>query len=150
MKKIGTASYIHHSAYAQLTEEQKEMLKNAIEIFNKDYEKATIYKVDLKNKKVTFIESENFDTAREPVVGNSYTVDLTTQKIKITKAKGQIYHHKWMFVDDNYKGFDIEESKRWSQKWESIIPRDRSIKSRIGYKKYWDEYLREFNLEVED
>lgn len=149
MKKIGTASYVHYSAYAQLTTEQKEMLRNAIEICREGYEIATIYKVDAKNKKVTFIESKDFDIAREPEVGDSYTVDLDTQKIKITKAKGQIYHHKWMFVNDNYKGFDIEESKRWSEKWQSVIPKDRGIKSRIGYKKYWDEYLKEYDLEVQ-
>ena len=54
-----------------------------------------------------------------------------------------------MFVDARYKGFDIEKSKKWSEKWQSVIPNDRKIKSRIGYKKYWDEYLKEYNLEVE-
>ena len=117
MKKIGTAIYAHCSNYDNLTENIKNMVDIATVIMLSagmmlEWLGSVIYKVDAKNKKVTFIESEDFDTAREPQVGNSYTVDLDAEKIKITKAKGQIYHHKWMFVDESYKGFDIEESKR--------------------------------------
>lgn len=53
-----------------------------------------------------------------------------------------------MFVDDDYTGFDIEESKRWSEQWQQALPKDRIVKSRIGYKKYWNEYLEEYDLEV--
>ena len=153
MKKIGGCIYTHCSNYDNLTENIKNMVAIATAImFNAgmmlEWLGSVIYKVDAKNKKVKFIESKDFNTAREPQVGNSYPVDLDAEKIKLTKAKGQIYHHKWMVVDESYKGFDIEESKRWSEKWQSVIPKDRKIKSRIGYKKYWDEYLKEYGLEV--
>lgn len=154
MKKIGTIIYTHFSNMNNFTEKMNDMIYRANNIMIDQgmlYEWliSAIFKFDMKKNTVTFIESSNWDTAREPEVGDAYKVDLETGEIKIIKAKGQIYHHKWMFVSDDYDGFDIEESKKWSKKWQSVIPTDKKIKSRIGYKKYWDEYLREYNLEVE-
>lgn len=149
MKKIGSTVYIHYSARRQLTKEQKDLLWKASNICKLGFNKSEIYKIDLKNERVSFIECDDFDVAREPQVGKSWVVDVEKNDYKEVKPKGQIYHHKWMFVEDNYTGFDIEESKRWSEKWQSVIPAEKSIKSRIGYKKYWDEYLREYSLDVE-
>lgn len=146
MKKIGGCVYIHWTAFRQLDKEQQNLIKKASIICPIGFDRCEIYKVDAKNKKVSFIESKDFDTAREPQVGNSWCIDISTKKIKEIKSKGQIYHHKWMFVKENYDGFDVEESKRWSEKWQSIIPNDKSTKSRIGYKKYWDEYLEKYGL----
>ena len=126
-----------------------ELIKEGAGVCPVGYKNGDVYKVDLKNKKVSFIECKDFDTAREPLVGKSWCVDVATGEVKEIKSKGQIYHHKHQFVDNDYKGFDIEESKRWSELWENTLPRDRQIKSRIGYKKYWDEYLEQYGLEVE-
>ena len=60
-----------------------------------------------------------------------------------------IYHHKWMFVDDDYNGFDIQESKRRSSLWRDAIDKyaeqnnikKRTISSRIGKQNYWFELL---------
>lgn len=148
MKKIGTAVYVHYTNHKELTQEQKSILEKACEICKIGFECSEIYKVDVRNKKVSFIESKDFNESREPTVGKGYVVDIENKTYKEIKPKGQIYHHKWMFVADDYTGFDIEESKRWSEKWQSVIPADKKIKSRIGYKKYWDEYLKEYGLEV--
>lgn len=160
MKKIGGCVYMHMSMRAGACEQIKNMVADAEKVFRKvvgikDFMEIEIVKVDIKNNKVSFIKSPDWDIAREPLVGDAYMIDLNEdaplkkRTVKITKGKGQIYHHKWMFVADDYKGFDIEESKKWSKKWQSVIPADRKIKSRIGYKKYWDEYLKEYGLEVE-
>ena len=100
---------------------------------------------------VTFIQSSNFLTAPEPLVEICYRYKENewNKPPKIRKDFKRVYHHKWMFVADDYQGFDIEESKKWSEKWQSVIPAERGIKSRIGYKKYWDEYLKEYGLNVE-
>lgn len=148
-KKIGGSIYIHKSNL----EELKELID--INIFNKIMEiknelpnsfDFAIIKYNKKENKVSFIESIDWDEAREPLVGDSYVTDIDDINFKIIKSKGQIYHHKWMFVSDYYSGFDINESKDWSDKWTSIIPNDKSIKSRIGYKKYWDEILKKYNI----
>lgn len=154
MKKIGSAVYLHMSMQDKLDTERDELLANAVMIMYQkgmfeEWQKTVIYKIDLKNKMVSFIECPDFDFAREPQVGTAYTVDVKKETVKIIKPKGQIYHHKWMFVDDDYAWFNVRESKTWSKKWQSILPKDRKVKSRIGYKKYWDEYLREYGLEVE-
>ena len=101
----------------------------------------------VENDSVSFIESEDWNTSREPVVGDSYKVSLDGS-IKITNKKNnpQIYHHKWMFVEDNYSGFNVQESKAWSDRWTAVLPSTREIKSRIGYKNYWENILTEYNL----
>lgn len=154
MKRIGGNIYLHCSVYDSVDEGIKKMLDKATAImFNKgmlvEWLGSVVYKLDMKNNTVSMIESYDWDTAREPQVGNAYNINLDTEEIKTIKSKGQIYHHKWMFVLNSYKGFDVEESKKWSEKWQSVIPNDKKIKSRIGYKKYWDEYLKEYGLEVE-
>lgn len=155
MKKIGTAIYTHCSNCESLSKKHEKLIDRAIAIMidadmYNQWLGCVIYKIDTKKNTVSFIESKNFDTAREPDVGDAYTVNLNTEKIKITKAKGQIYHHKWMFVTDDYAWFDVEESKRWSKTWQKVLPNDRIVKSRIGYKKYWDEYLRKYGLIMEN
>ena len=57
------------------------------------------------------------------------------------KSSPQIYHHKWLFVTDDYPGFDVEESKNRSRKWVSLPNIDYS---RIGYKKFWGLILFDF------
>lgn len=160
MKKIGGCIYMHISMRTKVDKKIKNMIADAERVFRKvigmkDFMEVEIVKVDVKNNKVSFIKSPDWDIAREPLVGDAYMIDLNEnaplrkRTVKITKSKGQIYHHKWMFVADDYQGFDIEESKKWSEKWQSVIPAERGIKSRIGYKKYWDEYLKKYGLDVE-
>lgn len=151
-KKIGSTIYVHKSNIDELYSLLNQDIVTAIKsIFNNlpiDFT-YDILKFDKKNNKISFILSPDWDTAREPLVGDSYTTDIFDIKFKIIKSKGQIYHHKWMFVSNNYKGFDVEESKEWSNLWTKTIPSTREIKSRIGYKKYWNKILKEFDLPIE-
>lgn len=148
-KKIGGSIYIHKSNLEELKEIIEENIflrimeasKNLPDSFNFE-----IIKYNKKDNKVSFIDSSDWNTAREPLVGDSYVTSIDDFNFKLIKSKGQIYHHKWMFVSNDYNGFDIEESKNWSKVWTDVIPNEKSIKSRIGYKKYWDEILKEYNL----
>ena len=150
MKKIGGNIYVHKSNIDELTEEQTDLVYNAL-MFLRGTEHPShtyeIIKIDTKNIAVTFIESFNWDSAREPIVGNAYKVDCDGN-VTMTKQKKnpQIYHHKWMFVADDYTGFDVDRSKDWSRKWQEAIPNDREIKSRIGYKDFWKKTLKEYGL----
>ena len=117
-KKIGSTFYVHKSNIKEINSliERNELA--AIDSATKKLPKNFSYdilKYDKKNKKVSFIQSPDWDTAREPLVGDSYTSNIFDINFKIIKSKGQIYHHKWMFVSDNYIGFNIEESKEWSK-----------------------------------
>jgi len=51
-------------------------------------------------------------------------------------ADPDIYHHKWLFVADDYQGFDVVASKTRSEQWIALGDVDRS---RIGRKSYWEE-----------
>lgn len=151
-KKIGNSIYIHKSNLKELEalidkNEFKQIYYIKENLLNdSDF---AIIKYNKKDKKVSFIASEDWDISREPIVGDSYTTNIYDIKLKIIKSKGQIYHHKWMFVSDDYKGFNIEESKQWSEQWTNVIPNNKAIKSRIGYKKYWIEILKQYNLDIE-
>ena len=70
-------------------------------------------------------------------MGDAYKV-TEDGRITLTRQKTipQIYHHKWLFVKDDYKGFDVEESKKRSIKWLSVS--DKINMSKIGYKNYWE------------
>ncbi|EOU2097118.1 hypothetical protein C0L75_03095 [Clostridium perfringens] len=150
MKKIYGSIYVHKSNVKSLDEFYQEQINNAIWFLSSQgypIDTYEVIKINTKKISITFIESEDWDVAREPVVGQAYRVDENGD-VRIIKQKSnpQIYHHKWMFVGEDYKGFDLEESKRWSEQWQKILPNTKEIKSRIGYKKYWEEFLKDNNL----
>jgi hypothetical protein len=70
-------------------------------------------------------------------VGDSILVrqDGTTRHLRQPKDP-YVYHHKWLFVADDYTGFDVRESKARSRAWMQLADVDRS---RIGKKSYWRE-----------
>lgn len=146
MKKVGSSIYIHKSAINQISEKYLEFY-NAIFLFKDSVElEYEVIKWDNSNKTISFIESDNWNEANEPNVGRSVVIKTECGDIKIISPKGQIYHHKWMFVNDDYDGFDVSKSKERSIMWESILPKTKDVKSRIGYKKYWNALLEEYNL----
>ena len=150
MKKIGGNIYIHRSNMGALDNDQTDLVYNALKFLKGSYplnNGFAIIKIDTKNIAVTFIESEDWDSAREPVVGNAYRVN-SDGDVKLLKKKNnpQIYHHKWMFVSENYEGFDIEESKAWSKLWEEKLPKTREVKGKVGYREQWLEILKEYGL----
>ena len=49
-------------------------------------------------------------------------------------ADPYIYHHKWLFVTDDYSGFNVEASKERSRLWLGL---DGVDKKRSGRKSYW-------------
>lgn len=97
-----------------------------------------IIKYNEKYGSISFIDSPDFDIADEPIVGDSYKI-TTDGKITFTRRKSvpQIYHHKWLFVKDDYKGFDVEQSKERSKKW--LEYSDIINMSKIGYQNYWND-----------
>ena len=65
------------------------------------------------------------------------SADGTAQR-RTTPSDSYIYHHNWLFVADDYQGFDVELSKARSQQWIALGNVDRS---RIGRKSYWEEHI---------
>lgn len=77
-------------------------------------------KYDYETKNICLVECPDFDSAREPVVGQ-ILISGSSGESKVTRFFKQIYHHKWLWVTDDYNGFDVVESWEWSRTWLNIL-----------------------------
>lgn len=133
-KEIGGAVYLHRS-YEQLLGDVVANAKRLLPI-GFDYQ---IVKWNHRKGCVSFIQSADFDAAHEPAVGNMVTIDSEGNVRRRNPPKDpEIYHHKWLFVDEDYSGFDVEESRQRSLQWMKLEGVDRS---RIGRRKYWTQHV---------
>lgn len=76
--------------------------------------------IDLREERIRFDEAPDFDMAREPHPGHYIEIDLKTMEIRYGYSD-YIWHHKWMWVEDDYKGFNVEDSYEWSLTWTKLI-----------------------------
>jgi len=95
---------------------------------------------DLAGKIVRLDEAPDFDTAREPAVGNYLRIS-PADGFKLGKSPN-IWHHKWLWVDDDYEGFDVDASYEWSRTWLAKLKR-----SARGVEHQWLAQLAEVGLE---
>ena len=79
--------------------------------------------------------SPNFDTEDEPTVGNYTNVNMDKDTLK-TGNSNSIWHHKWVWVMDDYPGFDVQESIERSKRW--LEQKDVDF-SRIVNRQFWDK-----------
>ncbi len=133
-KLIGGVLYFHRQYMSILPEDVYD--KNINILYDSKYEdfKYNIIKWDIKKDLLTFVNSPDFDTADEPVAG-----DYVAIKSDGTVRKGStksIWHHKWLWVKDDYKGFNVEESYRRSEAWLTIPMIEFS---KIGNKAFWEK-----------
>lgn len=132
-KVIGGEVYVHKAYENQFPDVPLQNAKNALP---KDF-KYDVVKFNPKTGTFSFITSNDFDEVDEPSVHGGITVKSDGSS-KAFKDAGWIYHHKWQWVADDYKGFDVEESKKRSLKWASL---DNVDKTRIGQRKHWDTHV---------
>lgn len=100
-----------------------------------------IVKYNPKTGEMSFINSPDFDTAMEPFVQEIYRYDHVNDEWNYhnygINNNNPIYHHKWLFVKDDYEGFNVEEAKQRSAYIEHELCYRRLNKARIGYQNYW-------------
>lgn len=129
-KEIGGAVYVHRRyehVFGSAVEEARAHLPPDFSY--------TVVKLSLANKTFSFIEVADFDTAPEPTIGTVIAVKTDGSCRRMGPPKDPyIYHHKWLFVADDYDGFDVEESKARSRAWMALTDIDRT---RIGKRSYW-------------
>lgn len=142
---INSLNYEHGSRLMQVLTDNDREIKNALVgvIYVNNYQ---IVKYNLKDYSVSLIQSEDWDAANEPTVGDSYCFKIDGN-VRIIKGGSKVYHNKWQFVSKDYKGFDIERAKRRTEEWNSIQGIEK-IKNRIGSKRFWINLLKENNMEV--
>lgn len=117
-KDIGASLYFHKS-YIQklLPEDLLSLLVDNEQFCPFEY---NCIKYDYSKGQVSLVECPDFDEAREPVVGRLFILDQSGE-FKVTRFYKQIYHHKWLWVDDSYTGFDVPESWEWSRTWLNVL-----------------------------
>lgn len=133
-KDIGGAVYLHRTYEHKLGHAIAAAKTKLPSDF--DYQ---IVKYDYRTNAVSFVQCEDFDSAPEPTVGDIVTVDAEgTVRRRRPPRDPEIYHHKWLFVAEDYDGFDVEASRQRSLAWMRLEGIDRK---RIGRKSFWDQYV---------
>jgi hypothetical protein len=128
-KDIGGEIYLHKN-YESVVPDQAALSAAKKKLGSFKY---NVLKFD-KSGNFTFFNSPDFDTADEPTAGKYVRVSADGS-IKEGETKS-IWHHKWLWVKDDYKGFDVAESIKRSQAWLKIPDVDFS---RIGNREFWEK-----------
>lgn len=133
-KDIGGAVYVHRDyedKHGDAITKAKQHLPESVNYH--------VVKLNQRTGAVSFIQCDDFDTAPEPTVGDIVTVDAKgNSRHRSQPSDPEIYHHKWLFVADDYAGFDVQQSKQRSLAWSALEGVDRN---KIGRKSYWNEMV---------
>lgn len=115
-KQVGPQIYVHKNYTDKVI--PMDILKKGMSLIGNFNYNCIMW--DAKTNIIRFDEAPDFDTAREPHVGK-YIVVSPNGEVR-EGASNSIWHHKWLWVMDDYNGFDVEKSKLWSKLWLSKNP----------------------------
>lgn len=140
-KQMGSQVYLHKDYVSDVI--PKKVWENALKVLSdadSDFEYNCVM-YDTKTGNVRFDEAPDFDESREPIVGDTITVkpDGTVKN----GHSNYIWHHKWLWVKNDYQGFDVNQSKAWSNKWLGTLT---ETADGNGIER-WNAQLDRFNLE---
>ena len=143
-KEIGGKLYIHkkYEYIIPHIEAIKAFVKKHSPGFSDDSYNVISY--DKINEAYSFIEAKDFDTADEPTVG-TYRLACINGAHVVRGYSNSIYHHKWLFVKDDYEGFDVQESFDRSKAWLRI---PNIVFSKIGSKVYWTTVIAQLDSAI--
>lgn len=145
-KKMGNDIWVHKNYILDyLKKENYEMFRNELpKKFDFDIVKIT------NEREMSFIKCENFNKEEEPTINLVLKIKFEnneyTKKIINKPNDPLIYHHKWMFVKDDYEGFNVLESKERSLLWKTKLGINREVSNKIGRKSFWLNWLMENNI----
>jgi len=132
-KQMGNYVYIHRN-YSYVLPEPERVYKAGQALVASHPKFAQVYnciRYDLNRGLVRFDEAPEFDLISEPAVGNWVVVDPEIDRVIQEGCTVFIWHHKWMWVMNDYDGFDVRASRAWSRMWL------RKISSPSGSKNIW-------------
>ena len=150
VKKVVYAYYAHKSNIDELMQYVKNedrnlffaLVQRYIDIPNSLFD---IIKYDGKTHNISLIKCPTWNFLWEPVVGDSYCF-RNLNNYKVIKGGSKVYHNKWMFVADDYTGFDVQASKRRTEMLENTIENYDKMKSRIGNISVWYSLLEQYGI----
>ena len=163
IKKVGSCLYAHSSNIQGLIDElfkkpneNAELLRNLrgtheiilTDIDDENFENGSyIIKVNRKQNTISYITCPTWNVVYEPIVEKSYLFNCNNQTFRVIEDGKRVYHHKWMFVTDDYLGFDIQDCKNRSEVLNNI-PEFKEKKSLIGNKDYWSAFMIRYKLPI--
>jgi len=128
-KLIGGSLYCHRD-YADLVVPAKVLKLGEGFVYN-------CVKYSKKAGTISFQFSGDFDTSPEPEMSHYRLVTLSTGDMKeIRIANPPVWHHKWMWVQADYSGFDVTESMLRSLAIALYSPEE---KRRMGNRQIWND-----------
>lgn len=144
-KEIGGSIYVAYDYSYDVV--PSKILETSLSLLEDSYPnfQFNCIRYDPKSNQISFQECPDFDTAREPKVGDYVTVNYEDGSIK-TGHSEYIFHHKWLWVKNDYIGFDVSESWEWSKQWLSTL-KETSDGNGIGR---WNSQLARYNLPIDD
>ena len=142
-KEIGGQIYVHKN-YAADTKIPADVLARGEELVPDDFEYNSVMWDKSKPNEIRFDEAPDFDTATEPQVGHFLKINTETGNITAGYSPN-IWHHKWLWVKDDYDGFDTREAYDRSQTWLSQVKGTAK-----GTIKSWNKQLEENGMEPID
>jgi len=137
-KEMGGFVYLHKNYIEMIPQQNLNAVYDAYQLVVQktgQEPEFNVVKVSKSKPVVTFINSPDFDTASEPTVGDYINVNLETESVKRGSSQS-IWHHKWLWVLDDYQGFDVEASIERSRKW---LRMDGIDYKRIGKRSFWNK-----------
>jgi hypothetical protein len=138
-KEMGTKTYVHRDYADRVV--PSDVLANARAIAEKNGFDYNCVVYDSSTGSVRFDEAPDFDTAREPHPGKWLKV---SRDGSVTRGEeSQIWHHKWLWVGDDYEGFDVGESRDWSRTW---LEANEGKGAPSGHKPQWESKLDSLGL----
>ena len=142
-KYIGNQVYAHKDyLYDTVSKDVADKALSLLSETHPNYE-WNCFRYDIKSGDIAFQESPDFDSAREPVVGLNVTVTRDGRVAGGNKSFPQIWHHKWLWVKNDYKGFDVAESWEWSKEWLSKLP----VPANGSNEANWEKQLKQYDIE---
>lgn len=146
-KEIGGDIYVHKN-YAEdiVPETILDACKHALDYYFSDFDYNCI-RWSPSKLAVSFQEVPGFDTEREPRVGEYITVTYDPNKepkdFEFNRGHtNYIFHHPWLWVRNDYTGFNVADAWNWSKKWLSTL-KETSDGNGIGR---WNAQLDRYGL----
>ena len=143
-KEIGGDIYFYKDYADRIV--PADILENAEQVLNENYPdyEFNCMRYSPKTGTVSFQECPDFNTAREPMVGDYITV-FPDGRVSTGNSK-YIFHHKWLWVTNDYTGFDVAQAWEWSRQWLDTL-QETSDGNGIGR---WNAQLGKYGLPTDN
>jgi len=149
MKVVYGTIYIHKNYIHVLPNELKNLIHDALRFIPRNLE-WNIVAVNPTAGTIKFLFYPKFDTDPHPALKHSAKIDLKNKKVNLYLVKNPnppILHRKEALVEPDYHYYEI--FRRLTEEEEKAGLYAKTLKNRIGRKKFWEKLLKERGIKIE-